>query len=160
MTNPSVTHSTFVIERSYPQPPATVFTFFADPVKKRHWFVDGEHKEIDAFELDFRIGGNELVRYHYVAGSPYPDAAFTNAGSFQDIVPNQRIVNASTMTMGEMRFSASLVTFEFLQEESGTKLVFTFQGAFFEGADGPQIREMGWRKLLDRLAAALSTVSK
>ena len=29
-------------------------------------------------------------------------------------------------------------------------------GAFFEGADGPQIREAGWRHLLERLATELT----
>ena len=29
-------------------------------------------------------------------------------------------------------------------------------GAFFEGADGPQIRESGWRILLERLATELT----
>jgi hypothetical protein len=40
--------------------------------------------------------------------------------------------------------------------DDGTKLVFTFQGAFFEGADGPQYREMGWRKLIGRLMEQLA----
>jgi hypothetical protein len=30
------------------------------------------------------------------------------------------------------------------------------EGAFFEGADGPQIRESGWRILLERLATELT----
>jgi hypothetical protein len=34
--------------------------------------------------------------------------------------------------------------------------VITFQGAFFEGADGPQIREMGWQALLDRLISVVA----
>jgi hypothetical protein len=29
--------------------------------------------------------------------------------------------------------------------------VFTHQAAFFEGADGPQMREAGWHQLLARL---------
>jgi hypothetical protein len=33
----------------------------------------------------------------------------------------------------------------------GTELILTHQGAFFEGADGPEMREEGWRKLLERL---------
>ena len=53
------------------------------------------------------------------------------------------------MTIGDKRISASLVTFGFLTSESGTDLIFTFQGAFFEGADGPQMREAGWRKRLE-----------
>ena len=55
------------------------------------------------------------------------------------------------MTVGEKCISASLVTVEFLPSETGTDLIFTHQGAFFEGADGPEMREEGWRKLLEQL---------
>ncbi len=77
--------------------------------------------------------------------------ACTNDTSYQDIVSDHRVVFASTMTVGEKCISASLVTFEFLPSETGTDLIFTHQGAFFEGADGPEMREAGWRKLLEQL---------
>jgi hypothetical protein len=48
------------------------------------------------------------------------------------------------------------VTVEFLPTDQGTDLICTHQGAFFEGADGPQIRESGWRTLLERLATELT----
>jgi hypothetical protein len=32
----------------------------------------------------------------------------------------------------------------------------THQGAFFEGADGPEMREHGWRTLFDKLAVELT----
>lgn len=57
-----------------------------------------------------------------------------------------------TMAMGEIRFSASLATVEFLASREGTRLIFTEQGAFFAGSDGAQMREAGWRKLLESLA--------
>jgi uncharacterized protein YndB with AHSA1/START domain len=57
------------------------------------------------------------------------------------------------MTLGENRISASLATLEFLSSDGGTKLVFTDQGAFFEGSDGPKMREEGWSHILDGLAA-------
>jgi uncharacterized protein YndB with AHSA1/START domain len=60
------------------------------------------------------------------------------------------------MAFGNKPFSASLVTVELVPTDKGTDLICTHQGAFFEGADGPQIREAGWRKLIDNLAADLS----
>ena len=85
--------------------------------------------------------------------TPFPGVTITNHTTYQDILPNARIVFAYTMTLGEKRISASLVTVEFLSSDSGTKLAFTYQGAFFPGADGPKMREEGWNHLLDCLAA-------
>ena len=150
MEQQSVIHSTFVIERSYPASPERVFAAFADPAKKRRWFVEGGGNEVEHYEMDFRVGGKERARFRH--GSPVQGIAFTNDTTYQDIVPNRRVVLASTMSMGEQCISASLVTVEFLRSETGTDLIFTHQGAFFEGADGPEMREAGWRKLLERLA--------
>src|SRR5450755_5114038 len=151
MQEQSAIHNTFVIERTYPAKPERVFAAFADPTKKRRWFVEGEGHEVEHFEMDFRTGGKESSRFRFKEGTPLKGIACINEASYQDIVPNRRIVLASTMTVGEKCISASLTTFEFLASEAGTDLIFTHQGAFFEGADGPEMREHGWRKLFDRL---------
>jgi uncharacterized protein YndB with AHSA1/START domain len=156
MQEPSVIHNTFVIERSFAKPPERVFSAFANPTKKRRWFAEGEGHEIEEFDSDFRVGGTERLRYRFKQGTPFPGAALTNDARFQDIVPNRRIVSASTMDLADKRISASLVTFEFLQTDKGTDLIFTHQGTFFEGSGGPQMREVGWRKLLDNLATELA----
>src|SRR5262245_48551765 len=156
MEERSVTHSTFVIERSYPAAPERVFAAFADPVKKRRWYAEGGSHDVEGYEMDFRVGGTERSRYRFRAGTPFEGTKLGCDTTYQDIVPNRRIVIAFTMVFGDKRISASLATFEFLPTKTGTDLIFTEQGAFFEGADGPQIREGGWRQLLDQLAAELA----
>lgn len=156
MKEPSVIHSTFVIERHYPAPPARVFQALADPAQKRRWYAEGGANAIEVYELDFQVGGPERVIYRFKPGGPFPGTLLANEGVHLEITPERRVVISSTMAMDERIFSASLVTFELLPDTDGTTLVCTHQGAFFEGADGPRMREHGWGKLLDQLAAFLA----
>ena len=153
MKERSVTHTTFVIERNYPSPVEKVYAAFSDPKKKRRWFIEGEGFSVTKFETDFRVGGREYSEF--TGDQPAKGATFTNETVFQDIVPNRRIVFAYTMAMNEKRISASLATIELESEGKETKLVFTEQAAFFEGADGARMREQGWKELLNQLAKEL-----
>jgi len=157
MNEQSVIHSTFVIERSYPAAPERVFAAFADPAKKRRWFVEGDHHDVEHYELDFRVGGQEKASFRMKEGTPIAGMTLTNDTSYQDIVSNRRVVFASTMALDAKNISVSLVTVEFLPSETGTDLTCTHQGVFFEGADGPEMREEGWRKLLERLTRELAS---
>jgi uncharacterized protein YndB with AHSA1/START domain len=150
-----VVHRTFVIERTYAHPPEKVFAAFADPDKKRRWYADRELVDVDEFSMDFRVGGVDHACFRFREGTPFPGVQFTNISTYQDIILNTRIVTAYTMAFGDKRFSSSQSTFEFVSDGSGTRLVFTEQAAFFEGADGPQRREEGWHRLLTSLTAAL-----
>lgn len=156
MAEQSVIHHTFVIERSYPATPERVFAAFSNPEKKRRWFVESGGHAVEHYELDFRTGGREQARFTFKEGSPVAGMVCVNDGYYLDVVPERRVVSASTMTIGGRCISASLATFEFLPSDQGTNLVFTHQAAFFEGSDGPQMREAGWRKLFDQLTAELS----
>jgi uncharacterized protein YndB with AHSA1/START domain len=156
MPEQSVLHNTFVIERSFPKSPEAVFGAFSDAAKKRRWFAEGHNHDVEEFAMDFRVGGTERARYRFREGTPFPGVALSNEGNYQDIVPNKRIVSASTMSLGDRHISSSLVTIELVPTDKGTDLICTHQGAFFEGSDGPQIREAGWRKLFDQLEADLA----
>lgn len=151
----SVIHSTFVLERSFPVPLERVFAAFTDPAKKRRWLSeDGDHP-VDSFEMEFRVGGVERLEYKLGDDTPFPGTPIVSLSIFQDLVDQARIVQASRMTLGDRRISATLVTFEFLSTDSGTDLIVTHQGAFFEGSDGPQMREGGWRRLMESLQDVL-----
>jgi uncharacterized protein YndB with AHSA1/START domain len=155
-TYQSVTHGSFVIERAYLQSRARVFSALSKPATVRRWYIESDRRDIQAFEMDFRVDGIERAEYIYKGGTPVDGLRFVNAGRYLDIVPNRRVVAASSMMAGGQKISASLVVFELHDTgDGGTRLVFTHHGTFFEGADGPSYREAGWRALFDRLADEL-----
>jgi len=157
MKDRTVTHGTFVIERHYPVTPERVFAAFSDPAKKRRWLLEG--KQAEEFNMDFRVGGTEHSRSRFPEGTPFAGTTLGNDSSYLDIVDNSRIVIAYSMSIGDKRISSSLATFELIPTPDGTNLIFTDQGAYFEGADGAQIREAGWRKLLEQLGNEASEKS-
>jgi uncharacterized protein YndB with AHSA1/START domain len=154
-SEPKVVHATCVVERSIPKPPAAVFAALSTPDQIRRWMGGGRHSEMFKFQCDFREGGTQILQYKMGQGTPIAGSVISNEGCFQQIVPGERIVVASTMRMDGRIFSASLITFELVPAAAGTALILTHQGAFFEGADGPAMREEGWNKLADNLVALL-----
>src|SRR5579863_6787725 len=143
----SVIHSTFRIERTYPQSPARVFFAFADQAMVRRWRVESEGSKVHEFSFDFRIGGSEVSRFTFGDG---PEIRLD--AQFQDIVPDRRIVFVYRMAMGPNPFSASLTTVDLVPSGDGTRLTYTEQGAFFDGIDSAQGREEGCRGLMEKLA--------
>jgi len=113
--------------------------------------------------MDFRVGGRETTRFVVRGETKGGASKFTeirNETTYLDIIADRRIVLAYTMAHDEKRISASLATFELSPSAHGTKLTFTEQGAFFEGADGPKRRERGWRELLSQLDEALQKAAR
>ena len=155
MVEPKVVHATCVVERSFSKPAMAVFAVLSTPAKVRQWMAGGEHSELIEFTCEFREGRTQVVQYRMGPQTPIPGAVITNEARFQYILQDQRIVTASTMKMGERIFSASQITFELVPTESGSDLIITHQGAFFEGSDGPALREQGWNVLADRLVAVV-----
>jgi uncharacterized protein YndB with AHSA1/START domain len=150
-----VVHATFTIERTYDDaPPARVFRAFSDPAIKRRWFVEGEGWEVEEYLSDFRVGGREFSRFRFQGG---PE--IVNETSYQDIVPERRIIIAYWMAIGGQRISVSLATMEFEPVGGGTRLVFTEQGAYLDGLSTVEDREEGTRGLLECLDRELSRVA-
>ncbi|MCP1308557.1 MerR family transcriptional regulator [Paenibacillus tyrfis] len=55
----------------------------------------------------------------------------------------------------ESRMSVSVTTVEIKQPGNGTQLIYTEQGAFFDGRDTPEQREHGTKFMLDKLGLEL-----
>jgi len=143
-------HSSFFVERDFPQSPARLFHAFADKEMVRRWRVEDEGCAVHEFAFDFRIGGHEVSRFSFGGG---PEIRLD--AEFQDIVEDQRIVFTYRMGIGSSPFSASLTTIEFAPHASGTRLSYTEQLAMLDGTDSAAGREEGGRQLLEKLAREL-----
>src|SRR5436190_7249422 len=148
MSERSVEHATFVVERRYEAAAERTFAAWADQEAKARWFVDSDAH----LELDLRVGGRESNR-----GTAPDGNAYTYEAIYQDIVPAERIVYTYEMALDGTRISISLATVEFKPELDGTRLVFTEQGAFLDGHETPARRERGMGSLLDSLGQWLQS---
>jgi uncharacterized protein YndB with AHSA1/START domain len=150
LTDRSVTHATFALERSYGAAPTRVFAAWADLAAKARWFKRPEEWGSGEFKLDFRVGGREVNR-----GGPQGGPVYTYRASYQDIVADERIVYTYSMDLDQTLLSVSVATIELWPEAAGTRLVLTEQGAFLDGRDSPDQRQQGTGGLLDALGAEL-----
>lgn len=154
MTDRTVTHATFALERMYAHPPAKVFRAFADPAIKARWFAAPDDWGRPETAMDFREGGREFNRAGPKGG---PMHAFE--ARYWDIVPNERIVFTYDMLIDETRISVSLVSVELHGNGDGTRLTFTEHGAYLDGHDTVAAREHGTGELLDALGGELDRQS-
>src|ERR1700749_4774845 len=141
-TEPSAIHNTFVIDRSYPQPPARVYAAFAQPAQKRRWYAEGDH-EIQEFEMDFRAGGSERFSYRFKEGHQLAGSEIKNETGYQDIAPEERIVLTTRMTLNGKVILVQLVTLEFLSSGEGTELTLTNQSTFMGWPGGAEMIQAG-----------------
>jgi uncharacterized protein YndB with AHSA1/START domain len=150
MTQRSITHAMFSLERTYDASPSRVFHAFADPTIKLQWFSGPEEWGPAEAEMDFRVGGRETNR-----GGPKGGPVSSFVATYQDIVPDERIVYTYEMELDGTRVSVSVASIQLTPEGSGTRLTITEQGAFLDGHEDPALREEGTGWILDALARAL-----
>jgi uncharacterized protein YndB with AHSA1/START domain len=157
VTEQSVIHDTFAIERTYPASASRVFAAFASREAKDAWGGTGGLSEPGAdagdSEFDFRVGGRERF------GVGNQGVTFRYDARYYDIVPGQRIIYSYEMYAGSARISVSVATIEFVPSAGGTTLTWTEQGAYldgFDGADAPRLRQGGTAEMLDGLAKYLA----
>jgi uncharacterized protein YndB with AHSA1/START domain len=139
MNERTAVHDSFSMARNYNVPPARVFAAWSNPEVKANWFPKAE-------KFDFRVGGQEILR-----GGPSDGPIYNSIATFQEIVPDQRIVYTLSIDRGETRISVSMMTVEFKSEGTGTRLAYTEQCVFLDGLDTLEDHKHGLKALLDNL---------
>jgi uncharacterized protein YndB with AHSA1/START domain len=148
MTERSIVHGTFTVERTYRHAPAVVFGAWSRPENKRQWFGAPEEGNPDQL-FDFRVDGREYNE------TPMGADLFTFDLTYRDIIDDNRIIYTYEMKKNGERISVSLATIEFKPEGSGTKMIVREDGAYLDGLDYPKQREEGTIYLIDLLGAWL-----
>jgi uncharacterized protein YndB with AHSA1/START domain len=150
-TKLTVVHDTFSIERELDASPARVFEAFSNLEHKARWFAGPESWLTARREMDFRVGGREVL-----SGGPQGGALHTFDARYFDIVTHRRIIYAYDMYVGEQKLSVSLACIELAPRARGTHLKLTEQGAFLDGVEDGSERAAGTRGLIDKLARYLA----
>jgi uncharacterized protein YndB with AHSA1/START domain len=146
MSDRSVTHATFTLERTYPVRPDRVFNAWANAQVKARWFAGNP----EDYELDFRPGGIERNR------ATHEGQQITWESLYREIVTNERIVYTSTLAENDAVATVSLTTVEFVPEGERTRLVLVEAGAYLDGHEQPAWREQGTSDWLDALGKELT----
>jgi uncharacterized protein YndB with AHSA1/START domain len=145
MTDRSVNHATFTLNRTYPVGTAQVFAAWADPVAKAVWLAvpAADH------EMDFSVGGKETVR------GRFNDTQLFWETTYVEIVPAERITYTSRMLFDETVATVSVTTVEFISGGDTTQLTLTEHGAYLDGLELPEWREEGTNEQLNALGKML-----
>ena len=155
MIDAAISHDSFTLTREFPAPRERVYAAFSDPRRKRRWFAEGDGFNVDHYELDFRVGGREVSAFR-VDTPEFKSDEIRNDTYFLDIVPNERIVFAYSMSNAGVPFSASLQTVTLADAPAGTRLTLVEQATFLPGSDGVDRRLRGTEVLLGSLEAYLA----
>ena len=151
MSDHTVLHDTFTIERHYPVPLTHTFRAWAEPAIKGRWFAPADGQE---HRLDFRVGGVEVTR-----GTAPNGTVMVFRSHYHDIVDEQRLVYSSTLSGNDVLSTVSVTTVEFDAVDGGTALTLIEQATFLDGRERPEWREHGTAAWLDGLGADLAQAS-
>ena len=150
-TTSTVTHATFVVERTFDAPLDRVWDAFAVPEQHAQWFGSEESfTETEAHE-DFRVGGQAVQDGQWHGG---PTSRYV--ATYTDIVERSRIVATYDMWVDGEHLSTSLSSTEFEAVDGGTRVTYTEQSVFLDGKEDGSQRESGFQGIFDVLAAYLA----
>jgi uncharacterized protein YndB with AHSA1/START domain len=149
MVERSIIHGSFTVKRNYPHAVGKVFRAWSDPAIKRKWY-GGPDQDDSRRVFEFKPGGRENN-----FGKVGPQQ-FAIEHVYYDIVPDNRIVYAYDVKLDDVLTSLSVATVEFRAAGDGTELTVTEHGAFLDGHDNADERQVGTDWVLDQLGIVLN----
>ena len=117
-----------LITREFDAPRELVFKAWTTPELVARWW-SGERGKVTSVEIDLRVGG--MWRYVMETSEGGFEVAFH--GEYQEIVPNERLVN--TEVFEGMPDAAALDTLTFMEEDGRTQLSMLVQHTCQEHRD-------------------------
>jgi uncharacterized protein YndB with AHSA1/START domain len=155
MRQVTTSHHTVIVRRSYDAAPRRVFAAWRSGEALQRWYVPGDGSwRCKILAHEFRVGGAKQLSF----GAP-GEVQFFEDCRYEDIVEDQRICFAMTISRGNQRITTSMVTVELEARGSGTSLSVTDQLVVLDGGDSSGDREHGWGETLDKLPAELARAS-
>lgn len=139
-------HDSFTLKRQLAASPAAVFRAWADPAARTVWSAPSAAVEIVYDAADFRVGGRDVVRC-IEPGTP----VFTAEVLYHDIVEDHRIVFAESVSRGDERMAAALISVEILASGEGTAMTVTLQLVSLDSEGMGSNYRFGWTAALDNL---------
>jgi uncharacterized protein YndB with AHSA1/START domain len=152
---PSIHHGQFALERNYAATPERVYAAWSELGARARWFIGPEGWRETRREIDFRVGGQEVLQ-----GRFRDDLLTLYTARFHLLSAAQRIVFDYDMHLNDVHHSTSLATVELFPTANGTRLLFTEQVAFFDGTESASKREHGTAVHLDRLTTYLALAAR
>lgn len=146
MTGFKISHGTFTVEHQFAASPARVFRAWSLPEELKAWAAPADDWTFDIDSFDFRLGGGAVCRF-----GPQGEAQYRDVSRYDDIVQDQRIVTAYSISKGDVRISSSVSSLEFKPHAGGTLLRITEMGAFLDGLETATTREGGVRQQIVQL---------
>ena len=157
MTAQPILHGSFTITRRAAAPSSGVFAAFADLSVRRQWFRIPGKPGTDHHELDFRVGGDEIMRGRFASAGESQNIEYH--AWFLDVIEDEQIVYTYELLLDGRRRSVSLVSIELAPDATGTLITFTEQFAFLiyteDGHDDMAERKGGTQFQLNGLIAVV-----
>ena len=147
----SIVAGTVELTRDFDHPVETVFAAWSREEAQLRWGDPGAGWTMTFDQFRFAVGEADICRFGPIGGIQY-----VNENRYLAIMPERRIVYATSLAAeGRLTF-AGTVAVGFERTQAGTRLSLVEQGLYLDGADDAAGHRSGWESMLAALGRYLA----